>query len=160
LHSDTTRLARDIERDSMLRSTTTLPAPAAAPDGNDVQFRLHSPLVDRCPDLARLPLADADKSVTITDGDNCSEPGPLPSVCLFLDKPYPENLLLNIRQERVHDLWLFDPQSLGEDLFHGYDLSLLDLSAELGFRNPSDQIGRASCRERVLRAESVGVVKV
>src|SRR5207244_13169906 len=69
---------------------------------------------------------------------NCSEPGPLSSVCLFLDKPYPENLLLNVRQERVHDLRLFDSQSLGEDLFHGYDLSLLDLSAELGFRNPSD----------------------
>src|SRR5439155_964508 len=65
-------------------------------------------------------------------------PRPLPRVRLFLDKPYPQNLLLNIRQERVHNLRLFDPQSLGEYLFHRYDLSLLDLSAELCLWNPSD----------------------
>src|SRR5438094_9810453 len=91
LHSDTTRLARDIERDSMLRSTTTLPAPAAPPDRNDVQLRLHSPLVDRCPDLARLPLADADTSVTITDGQISSEPVLLPSDCPFPQHAYPTN---------------------------------------------------------------------
>jgi hypothetical protein len=102
----------------MLSATTALPAPATPPDRNNIQFRLNRSFIDRCPDLPRLPFTDPDKPVTITDCNNRPEPRPLARVGLFLDKADSQNLLLNIRQERVDDLRLFDPQSLSKDLFH------------------------------------------
>jgi hypothetical protein len=132
----------------MLSATTALPAPAAPTDGNNIQFRLNRSFIDGGPDLARLPLADPDKPVTITDCNNCSESRPLTRVGLFLDKSNSQNLLLNIRQERVDDLRLFDPQSLSEDLFHRNNLSLLDLSAELCLRDPSDLLTRPLTHRR------------
>src|SRR2546430_2220299 len=139
----------------MLSPTTTLPTPTTPSDWNNIQFRLDGALVDRRPDLARLSFANTDKPVTITHGNNRSEPRPLPRVCLLLDEPDSQNLLLNIRQERVDDLRLFDPQSLCEDLFHRYDLSLLDLSAQLSLRHPSNLLTGTLAH----RATSTGVIE-
>src|SRR2546426_3695427 len=108
-HPDTARLTGNIERDSMLSATTALPAPTTPPDRNNIQLRLNSPLIDRRPDLPRLPFTNPDKPVTITDCNNRPEPRPLALVGLFLDKADSQNLLLNIRQERVNNLRLLDP---------------------------------------------------
>jgi hypothetical protein len=93
----------------MLSAATALPTPTTPPDRNNIQLGLNSPLIDRRPDLPRLPFTNPDKPITITDCNNRAEPRPLARVGLFLDKADSQNLLLNIRQQSINDLRLLDP---------------------------------------------------
>src|SRR5436309_238261 len=109
LHPDTTRLTSHVKRDSMHRPTTTLPTPTTPTDRNNIQLRLDSPLVDSRPDLSSLPLPQPDIAITIPDSHDRPEPRSLPRVSLLLHEANAQNLLLNIRQQGIHNLRLLDP---------------------------------------------------
>src|SRR5207249_1384468 len=73
----------------------------------------------------------------------------LPRVGLLLDKTNPQNLLLNIRQQGIHNLRLLDPQPLREDLLHRHNLALLHLPAQLRLRDPADLLARTLTHQEV-----------
>src|SRR5438093_3583116 len=142
LHPDTTSLASHIKRDSMHRPTTTLPTPTTPTDRNNIQLRLDSPLVDSRPDLASLPLPQPDIAIPIPDGHDRPEARSLPRVGLLLHEANAQNLLLDVRQQGIHNLRLLDPQPLREDLLHRHNLALLHLPAQLRLRDPADLLAR------------------
>src|SRR5690348_10404813 len=102
----------------MLSSATAFPASTSPAHRYNVQFRLYRSLVNSCADLACLSFADSNVAVPVSDRDYGPESRPFASVSLLLDKPDSQDLLLDIRQESVNNLRLFDSHSLREYFFH------------------------------------------
>src|SRR5206468_11498628 len=126
----------------ILHPPTVLHTPTAPTNRNNIQLRLDSPLVDSRPDLASLPPPQPDLAIPIPDGHDRPEARSLPRVGLLLHEANAHNLLLDVRQQGIHNLRLLDPQPLREDLLHRHNLALLHLPAQLRLRDPADLLAR------------------
>src|SRR5207245_6032925 len=110
---------------------------------DNVQLRLYSPLVDGSANLPGLSLSDSNVTIPVPNSDDCSESLPFASVSLFLNEADSQDLLLNVREQRVNDLWLLDPHALSKDLLHRHDLACLDELSKLCLRDPSYLLTRS-----------------
>jgi hypothetical protein len=122
-------------------------APVSSTDGNDAELGDDDGGADRSSDfLGRLD-AKADVALRVSDDDNGLEPGALAGASLLLHRldlengehlsgqrqvAYLHDLVLQLRQEEVHDLVLLDGQRVKVDFLHALDFASLDEPTQLG----------------------------
>jgi len=115
---------------------TQIAAPVTSSDGQNAQLGDDDGGTDGgCDFLGGLD-TETNVALGITNNDDGLESGTLTSTSLFLDGLDLHNLILQLRQEEIHNLVLLDGQRMQIDLLHGLDLPLLHQPTQLGDRLP------------------------
>ena len=95
-------------------------------------------------------------AVAVTHSHEGLEAGSLTGGGLLLDGEHLHDLLLQLREQHVHDLGLLDGQGEEVDLLDGGDLAELHQAAQLGHGHPFTRLLGVAARTSSLTATATG----
>jgi len=115
---------------------SNLVPPVSPPDGHDRELGEDDGAADGRSDLLGALDAEPDVAVAVADDDERLEPGALPGAGLLLHGRDLHHLVLEPRDELLHDLVLLDGERVQVDLLDLVDPVLLHEAPQLGDRHP------------------------
>jgi hypothetical protein len=133
-HGDGATLAGDLARHGVGLADLVTPVPP--PDGHDGELGEDDGAADGGGHLLGALDSEPDVAVVVADDDKGLEAGALPGAGLLLHGRDLHDLVLEPREEGLHDLVLLEGQRVEVDLLDGLELVLLDEAAELGDGHP------------------------
>ena len=111
--------------------------PVTPSDGNNGELGEDDSTTDSGGDFLGALDTETDVTVKVTDSDESLETGTLTGTSLLLDGHDLHDLILELGEEEVDNLELFDGEREEVDLLHGLDLAILHKTTELGDGDPA-----------------------